>query len=61
MTESVKTLVTMHSSETMKQITEKKMLDLDLFRRISGNFRFSYYIYKEENEQAVLTFNLSLL
>jgi hypothetical protein len=60
MTQSIRSLITIHSSITMKTITEKRIRDLDLFKNTQNKFNFSYYIYKEEDEKAVITINLSL-
>lgn len=60
MTQSVKNLVTIHSSVTRRQISEKKYQELDLFRKTGSQYRFGYSIFKEEDELAVMTFNLTL-
>lgn len=60
MTQSVKNLVTIHSSVTRKQISSKNYHELDLFRRTVCQYRFNYSIFREEDELAVLTFNLTL-
>ena len=50
----------LYSSVTKKPIGNKKIVDLDLFKRPNNRSRIEYYIYKEEEEEAVLTVNLSL-
>ena len=52
--------MTMYSSITKKPIGGNKNQELDLFKKRSNKVQIEYYIYKEENEDTVLTFNLSL-
>lgn len=60
MAKPVKNLLTIHSSETVRLITDKQFQELDLFRRPQTTFAFEYTIFRQEDEQAVFTFDLKL-